>query len=265
MKPTKRSLADGESASGSVNLVTRDGDSVLRPMGHWSESVHGLLQFLERSGFDYSPRFLGADSTIKKERLSYLDGEVALRPWPEVLRSLKGLEQIAEMLKEYHEVVSKFEPTLNNWHLLDREIPDSAIIRHGDLGPWNMVWKGDRLVGLIDWDFAEPGTLLEDLAQTAWHCIPLKPPKRLEQAGVLVEHQEERLEYFCEAYGVSKELVLQSLPRIHKQEIVRMRTHGSNEIQPWSSFLERGDIEFVLEDSQWLESWLSKVSGKADS
>ncbi|MGJ8725354.1 MAG: aminoglycoside phosphotransferase family protein [Roseibacillus sp.] len=264
MKPTKRSLADGESASGSVNLVTRSGDHVLRPMGHWSESVHELLRFLEYSRFDYSPRFRGIDFKAKKERLTYLDGEVALRPWPKVLRSLKGLEKITEMLKKYHEVAAKFEPTVNNWHLVEREISSSDIIRHGDIGPWNMVWKGEQLVGLIDWDFAEPGTILEDLAQTAWHCIPLKPPKRLEQAGVLVEHQEERMEHFCRAYGVSTEVVLQSLHDIHKQELQRMRTHGSNGIQPWKSFLERGDIEVVLEDSQWLLREISKISGDLD-
>ena len=258
MKPTKRSLADGESASGSVNLVTRDGDSVLRPMGHWSESVHELLQFLEHSGFNCSPRFLGIEGEAKKERLSYLDGEVALRPWPEGLRSLQGLEQIAEMLKKYHEVVAKFEPTVGNWHLLDREVPDSHIIRHGDIGPWNMVWKGEQLVGLIDWDFAEPGTILEDLAQTAWHCIPLKPAKRLEQAGIMIEQQEERLEQFCRTYGVATDSVLQTLPVIHQQELERMRIHGSNGIEPWKSFLERGDIDAVLEDSQWLESRFRK-------
>jgi len=33
MKPTKRAIADGESASGSVNVISRLGDIVFRPMG----------------------------------------------------------------------------------------------------------------------------------------------------------------------------------------------------------------------------------------
>ena len=264
MKPTKRSLGDGESASGSVNLVTRCGESVLRPMGRWSESVHELLRFLEQAGFEYSPRFLESDLEKREERLTYLDGEVALRPWPKVLRSLQGLEQIGEMLKRYHEVVAKFEATIGDWHLLDRDVVDCHIIRHGDMGPWNMVWKGDRLVGLIDWDFAEPGTRLEDFAQAAWHCIPLKPLRRLEQAGVSVAQQEERLEYFCRVCGVSEESVLQCLGTIHKQEIERMRTQGAEGIQPWRSFLERGDVEVVLEDSRWLEKKLNEGSFAAE-
>ena len=99
MKPKKRSLVDGDTASGSVNCVKRSGDYILRPMGDWSESVHELLGFLERSGFEYSPRFLGIASETQMERLTYLEGEVALRPWPKILCSLKGIEQIAEMLK----------------------------------------------------------------------------------------------------------------------------------------------------------------------
>lgn len=252
MKPTKRSLADGGSASGSVNLVWREGDQVLRPMGHWSESVHDLLRFLEESGFDYAPRFLGVDALARKERLGYLEGEVALRPWPAVLCSLEGLTQIAEMLKRYHEVVAKFEPTKNDWHLLDRKVPDGAIIRHGDLGPWNLVWKGDELVGLIDWDFAEPGTILEDLAQAAWHSIPLKPDRRVLEAGVLPEEVEERMEHFCGAYGVPSEAVWGCLPLIQELEVERMRGHGEKGIEPWKSFLERGDVEAVREDAEWL-------------
>jgi len=204
MKPTKRSLADGESGSGSVNLVTRRGGIVLRPMGNWSESVHELLQFLERSGFHHAPRFVGIEKSEEKDRLSYLQGEVALRPWPSVLLSLSGLEQIANMLKEYHQIVEGFTPTIGRWHLVDREFGDRAIIRHGDIGPWNMVWDDSRLIGLIDWDFAEPGTVLEDLAQAAWHCVPLKPAKRAEAAGVRPEEQKERFEHFCSIYGVSR-------------------------------------------------------------
>ena len=62
MKPTKRAIADGESASGSVNVVSRMDDIVFRPMGHWSSSVHELLLYLEKADFKFSPRFLGAVS-----------------------------------------------------------------------------------------------------------------------------------------------------------------------------------------------------------
>ncbi|WP_446750665.1 phosphotransferase [Streptomyces sp. WZ-12] len=52
------------------------------------------------------------------------------------------------------------------------------IIRHGDLGPWNSTWSGDRLSGFIDWDFAAPGHALDDLTQLAWYTVPLRPVER---------------------------------------------------------------------------------------
>jgi Ser/Thr protein kinase RdoA (MazF antagonist) len=59
--------------------------------------------------------------------------------------------------------------------------------RHGDLGPWNMVWASGTLVGLIDWDFAEPGLAIDDVAQAAWNCVPLRPESVCEAAGIATE------------------------------------------------------------------------------
>lgn len=68
------------------------------------------------------------------------------------------------------------------------------VIRHGDLGPWNSIWDGDRLAGFIDWDFAAPGHALDDVARLAWYAVPLRPG---EQLGV-----RRRLDTLCAAYGV---------------------------------------------------------------
>ena len=252
MIPTKRSLTESESANGSVNTVKRAGDSVVRPTGFWSSSVHELLQFLELHGFRYSPTFIAFDEEAKTEELSYLDGEIALRPWPEILKNFDGLRQIAEMLLQYHQIISQYQPSHARWHLKDRSLPPNAVIRHGDLGPWNMVWKQEKLVGLIDWDFAEPGTMLEDIAQAAWHCIPLKPAKRVLKTGVQPEQQRERFAFFCAACEVSPTEVLETLQDIQKQELTRIKTHGANGLYPWSMFLELGDLTIVTEDAEWL-------------
>jgi aminoglycoside phosphotransferase (APT) family kinase protein len=57
------------------------------------------------------------------------------------------------------------------------------IIRHGDLGPWNSIWTGSTLNGLIDWDFAEPGNPLADVAQLASRIVPLRGDDHWEKAG----------------------------------------------------------------------------------
>ena len=33
---------------------------------------------------------------------------------------------------------------------------EGGAICHGDLGPWNVVWQGQRPVRIIDWEFARP-------------------------------------------------------------------------------------------------------------
>ena len=40
---------------------------------------------------------------------------------------------------------------------------------------------------------------------------------------------------------------------IQKQEVERMKIHGGKGIQPWKSFLERGDVDAVTEDAEWLK------------
>jgi aminoglycoside phosphotransferase (APT) family kinase protein len=35
--------------------------------------------------------------------------------------------------------------------------PDSGeIVRHGDFGPWNLVWRDGLPIGILDWDNAWP-------------------------------------------------------------------------------------------------------------
>ena len=61
--------------------VVRLGDTVRRPLGDHSAQVHLVLRHLEASGFDGAPRLLGVDDR-GREILTFVDGEVAGRPWP---------------------------------------------------------------------------------------------------------------------------------------------------------------------------------------
>jgi homoserine kinase type II len=48
----------------------------------------------------------------------------------------------------------------------------SQGVVHGDLFRDNVLWQGDRLVALLDWESASHGTIVYDLAVTmlAWCC-----------------------------------------------------------------------------------------------
>ena len=39
------------------------------------------------------------------------------------------------------------------------------LVRHGDFGPWNIVWDGVTPVGLLDFEYARPGDPLDDVAE----------------------------------------------------------------------------------------------------
>jgi aminoglycoside phosphotransferase (APT) family kinase protein len=128
------------------------------------------------------------------------------------------------------------------------------IIRHGDLGPWNMVWSEERLVGLIDWDFAEPGLPIDDVAQVAWYCIPLRSIQCVE-CGVETCELPKRLSILCCAYGVRAEYVVEALTGLQKREIHRLQYLAQRGVEPWVTFKARGDLEKMLQESEWLHEF----------
>lgn len=248
-----RSLKDGESGQGSVNLVTRLGETVVRPLGPWSTAVHGLLNHLNAVGFRYAPKVLSVDHDQETESLSYIDGEAALRPWPPYLLRDDGLVAIASMLREYHDAVADYRPADGAiWRVPNLHWEEGMIIRHGDLGPWNMIWQSEELVGLIDWDLAEPGYPIQDVAQVARTCVPLTIQERCAEAGIEVDQQPKRLALLCETYSVDQALVLQALVEFQRNEINRTTMLGRAGVEPWDFFWRRGDVEKIETSMRWL-------------
>ena len=163
--------------------MQRVGDTIRRPTGPWTPTVHALLDHLARAGFHGAPRVLGIDEQ-EREMLSLLAGEVARRPWPHILHTYAGLITLAQMLRAYHTAAQTFVPGADaQWFVPGLQWMPGQIIRHGDLGPWNTIWANTQLVGFIDWDSIEPGTCLEDLAQLAWYCVPLRDDHHARAAG----------------------------------------------------------------------------------
>ena len=255
MNQPPRNIEDGQTASGSVNTVKRVGNTVIRPSGPWSASVHDLLNYLEYEAFPYSPRAIALALSQDREVLSYIDGNVAMRPWPACLIAESGIVDISRMLLKYHQLVKDYIPASGSaWRVPEVQWKKGMIVRHGDLGPWNMVWKSERLVGLIDWDFAEPGYPIEDLAQIAWDCVPLYPPEKSNWAGVAPDEQMTRLRVLCDSYGVDIGAVIDAVAKMQKREFLRLRSIGNTGKEPWRGRLQNGGLEDIANASQWLYS-----------
>jgi phosphotransferase family enzyme len=191
--------------------ITRHGDRVRRPMGSWSPAVHEFLRYLEAAGFDGAPRVLGTDGDT--EVLTYLDGEVAMDPhWvpghghrlPAYTRTDAALAATGQLLRRLHEASAGFVPTRTGYRFHPHGPAPGEIIGHGDLGPWNTVYRDGLPTGFIDWDSAGPVTPLEDLADAAWSFVPLVPERQLAEAGFdPVPDLGERLRVLVDGYGLA--------------------------------------------------------------
>ncbi|HEV2368391.1 MAG TPA: aminoglycoside phosphotransferase family protein, partial [Acidimicrobiales bacterium] len=176
---TEMPLSDGEpSVAGSVLI----GGRVHRSTGPWTPAVHALLGHLEAVGFHGVPRVVGFDDR-GREVLTWVDGQAPVLPWPEWMQSERALSALARLLRRYHDAVSGFVPPADAVWRSWLGSPGGPIIRHGDLWPSNLVFDLGLPVALIDWEFAQPGTRLDDLASAAKPWIPLISDERARALG----------------------------------------------------------------------------------
>jgi hypothetical protein len=162
--------------------VVRVGGTVRRPWHARSDYVHALLLHLEAVGFDGAPRFLGTDDQ-GREVLSFLPGEVLLEP-PHRL-SDACLASCARLVREFHDATAGTPLAASG-----------EVVCHGDLGPHNMVFEGDRAVGIIDWDEdVASGRRLVDFGHAVWCCADVC------EEPVGVPQQARGVALMCQAYG----------------------------------------------------------------
>ncbi len=123
-------------------------------------------------GFDGAPRVLAADPAT--ERLTYIHGRAAVPPLPADTLTDAALVSIAELLRSYHRAAASFDPAGYQW---PRPIPAAfctGLVSHNDVHPANLVFRGGRAVGLIDFDLAGPGSAAWDLAAAARTWAPFQ-------------------------------------------------------------------------------------------
>jgi hypothetical protein len=165
---------DGPLSGGTANrgLVTRVGDTVLRPTAPCWRATHALLAHLQTVGFHGAPQVLGANAAT--EVLTYIDGRAAVPPLPADTLTDAALVSVAELLSRYHEAARSFDPAGYQW---PRPIPDrfrTGLVSHNDVHPANLVFRDGRAVALIDFDLAGPGSAIWDFTAAARYWAPLQ-------------------------------------------------------------------------------------------
>ncbi len=178
-------------------------DQVHRLQSAGARSVHRFLRHLHDAGVAVAPMpiEMREDGT---EILEYLPGESAYPPLAAEVRSEETLVSLAKAIRSVHDASHSFEIRSDDvWHTMETAGPSQIdCIGHGDIAPWNVVFQGTEVVGLIDWDTARPMSRVWDLAYAAYHFVPLHPATDLPNWGWTdMPDVVGRLDIFLESYG----------------------------------------------------------------
>jgi aminoglycoside phosphotransferase (APT) family kinase protein len=183
---------------GNMGGAVRVGDTVRRPAGPWSPTVQRLLRHLRERGVTWAPAPLGADER-GRDTVSFLPGLVPDYPLPAWIWADDVLSDAGSRLAELHRATAAFDRADAVWQLPAHS--PAEVICHNDFAPYNMVFTGGHLVGVIDWDTASPGPRVWDLAYLAYRLVPLTEPSNVEALGSEPSGRDRRLALLCEVYG----------------------------------------------------------------
>ncbi|MGW0448781.1 phosphotransferase enzyme family protein [Streptosporangium sandarakinum] len=210
-----------ELAGGGVNHVVRVGGTVRRPTGRWTPAVHALLDHLAAAGFTGAPRSHGLDGE-DREILDFLPGQVPDYPLPEYARSDSTLCAVGALLRDYHDATIGFAaPADADWYFSPQR--PAEVICHGDIAPYNCVFRDGRLVAFIDFDTVHPGPRVWDVAYAAYRFVPLAALHR-EEGIPPIEEQARRLRLFADAYGLG-ETDREALPNTARARLDHLIDH----------------------------------------
>jgi hypothetical protein len=235
--------------SDSLRVVAREGDVVVRRTAWWSPAVQGLLRHLEAVGFAESVRFLGLDAD-GDERLSYIEGVSGPEAWRRVIPEA-GLAAYARLLRRYHDAVADYAPPADAvWMSAEGGLRPGEIVTHGDVGPWNTVWRGDEPVGLLDWDQAAPRPALHDVAYALEYAVPFRS-----DAAAMAEigfpgppDRPRRMRVFAEAYGLDSVDGLVDAVIAEQEETLRANVAVAERgLEPHATWVRNG---FVAEQER---------------
>jgi tRNA A-37 threonylcarbamoyl transferase component Bud32 len=171
----KMSSRDKELKKGNMSEVYRDGDIVYRDIKPQSKTISRLLLHLEKKGIQFTPRFLGTKD-VNQEMLSFVEGET-IEDYPtqnDIQSKMMTVQLAAKMLREYHDATLDFERRDEDiWFLNYEGNLQKEVICHNDFAPYNVTFKHNKPIGLIDFDTACPAPRIWDVAYAVYRFVPL--------------------------------------------------------------------------------------------
>jgi aminoglycoside phosphotransferase (APT) family kinase protein len=210
---------------GNSNDVYQDGSSVIRRTS--GPFVHHLLRHLTAQGFTESPVLLEAND--QQERLTFLEGEVGNDPLKPYMQSNEILVEAARLLRRFHDITQQMVIPPDSVFQLPVQT-EHEVICHNDFAPYNLVFRDQHLVGIIDFDLAGPGTRLWDIAYAVYRFAPLSHDVHCRDLGwEPIPDKVRRLSLFCDAYGLqNREALIPTVIKRLEFLVQYMQNTGSN-------------------------------------
>lgn len=183
-------------AGGNMGPVRRVGDSVQRVSGVWSPAVHRLLRHCRAAGMTAVPEVVEL-SDDGHELLGFIPGDVPAYPLPPWVWTDDALTSSVRLLRRFHDSTVGCDPS-GPWRSPIHEPVE--VICHNDVAPYNLVYRDGIAVGIIDFDYASPGSRLWDLAYLAYRMVPLSTDTA---DGFTSEKRKVRLTAVLDTYSIS--------------------------------------------------------------
>ncbi|HEX5189709.1 MAG TPA: aminoglycoside phosphotransferase family protein [Streptosporangiaceae bacterium] len=234
--------------------IRRTGGTVRRPLAAWSPAVHGLLRYLAAAGFP-APAVIGTDG--EEEILTWIDGESGADGWARIVPEA-ALRQWARFLRRYHDIVAGFQPAqASEWASGAGTCAPGEVVCHGDFGPWNTVWRGREIAGLIDWDMARPAPPDFDVAYALEYAAPFRDDEECVRWLRYPEppDRRRRIEVFCDAYGMAVPAdVAACVADQQRMTAATCAALARLGVEPQSTWIREGHLEQLDARIAWTES-----------
>jgi hypothetical protein len=242
--------------------LVRVGDTVRRPPGPHSPLVRLVLEHLASVGFAGCPRWLGTDEQ-GRDVLSFVEGEVAGRPWPEWVADEDRIASVARLVRAYDDAVAPLGvPDLAGSRTLPPLPPEApapvagppTLIGHLDITPENVVFRDGAAAALIDFDLARPATRVEEVANVLLWWAPLMPPADRRPVVADVDAVR-RAALLVDAYGLSapdRERVVPVLRNLTARSWFSMRARAEQLGGGWARMWADGVGDQILRRQEWL-------------
>ncbi len=239
--------------------VVRVGDTVRRPMGPHSELVHRLLGQLEEADVDCVPRFLGIDEQ-GREILSWIEGEVAGRPWPDWVADPERATSVARLLRRLDDALVHIglpdDTAVRSWPSGAPEPvgPVASFLGHRHVAPENTVFRDGRAVALLDFDLTSPSSRVDEVVNLLlWWAGWMAPEDRNPVFQGVDPGERGRL--LVDTYGLSdeeKEWVVPVAISAAQQSWHWMKHRAEDQGGGWRRMWDEGVGDQIRRREHWL-------------